>query len=182
MANLITEKQKKVVRVDYYTRLFSVFLFVPISLLGIFLLAYIVPYYIAVLKKDVVVAEQFKSVIVVENKENVGESATIIVSQTLEEMKIVDLYNNSNFVPSVYFNKIISNKSSGILINQLTFSGLKDGHLLFIVNGVSKNRQDLVTFIQNLKAKAGFTGVDSPISDFARENNISFTLNINTKI
>ena len=53
------------------------------------------------------VAEQFKSVITAENKENVGESASFIVSRTLEQMKVIDLYGKDNTFPSVYFNKII---------------------------------------------------------------------------
>jgi hypothetical protein len=51
MANLITKKERKNVRADYLIRLFSVFLFIS-SLLGIFFLAYVIPYYISLRGKD----------------------------------------------------------------------------------------------------------------------------------
>ena len=177
MANLITEKQKNTIRVDYIIRLFSVSLFL-ISLLGIFLLAYIIPYYIAVGKKDLKVSDQFTSVIDVENKENVGQSVTQIVNQTLDEMKAAELYSKNSITPSTYFNRIIQNKNSSIQISRLSFNVIKKGQWQFFVNGVSKNREGLVVFIEDLKSKAGFTSVESPISDFAKNSDIPFTLNI----
>ena len=182
MANLTTEKQKKAIRTDYYVRLFSVSLIVPIALLGIFLLAYVIPYYISVSKKDLKVAEQFNSVISVENKENVGESVSKIVTETVDEMKVSELYSSASLVPSVYFSKIISNKNSSIQINSLSFSTPKPGQGQFVVDGSSKNREGLVAFIQDLKSKAGFVSVDSPVSDFAKDSNIAFTLNITAAI
>ncbi|MEI8059420.1 MAG: hypothetical protein WCG67_04605, partial [Ferruginibacter sp.] len=51
MANLITEKQKKALKLDYRIRLCAVILFM-ICLLGFFILAYVVPYYVSLDKKD----------------------------------------------------------------------------------------------------------------------------------
>jgi hypothetical protein len=182
MANLITEKQKKAIKTEYIIRASSVSLLIPISLLGLFLLAYIVPYYVSVNKKDLWVAEQFKNVINVENKENVGESMTRIVSQTLDELKAVELYNKNNFIPSVYFNKIIENKNSNIKITKLSYNLVRQGQGQFFVSGISKNRDGLVSFIDDLKSKAGFYSVESPVSDFAKDSDIPFTLNIKTAI
>ncbi len=182
MANLITEKQKKAIKVDYYTRLFSVSLIVPISLLGVFLLAYVIPYYISVSKKDMQVAEQFNSVINVENKENIGESSVKIIAGTSDEMKTLELYAKTESGPSAYFSKIVSNKNPDIQITKLSFSNLKNGQGQFFVSGISKTREGLVAFIDDLKSKASFGSVDSPISNFANNGNIPFTLNIKTAI
>ncbi len=181
MANLITEKQKKANKVDYLIRLFSVSLLVA-SLLGIFFLAYVVPYYISVSKKDLTVAEQLKSVINSENKENVGESVSQIVSQTRDELKAVDTYTINSVFPSSYFSKIIANKNANISITKLSFNTVNTKEVLFLVSGISKNREGLVSFIDDLKFKAGFANVESPVSDFAKDSNISFTLNIKTAI
>lgn len=177
MANLITEKQKKANRADYLIRLFSVSLLIT-SLLGIFLLAYVIPYYISVGKKDLTVAEQFKSVINIENKEKVGESLSKIVSQTLDELKSVETYAKDSISPSVYFSKIIANKNANISITKLSFNIVNAHEVLFLVSGISKNREGLVIFIDDLKFKGGFASVESPVSDFAKDSNISFTLNI----
>ncbi len=173
MANLITEKQKKYIKNDYIIRVFSLALVVPISLLGIFLLAYIIPYYIAVNKKDKVVAEQFLSVINIENKENIGESVSQVVSRTLDKIKVIELYNKNKTNPSVYFTEIISKKNNNIRISKISFS---TGQIL--VSGISKNREGLVNFIDDLKSVDMFSAVDSPVSDFAKDSDISFNLNI----
>jgi len=182
MANLITEKQKKIIKIDYFIRLLSIYLIVPIALLGIFLLAYIIPYYISVSQKNIMVAEQFKSVINVENKENVGVSASSIMTQTQDEMKAIKLYNNSRLNLSDSLAKIIASKNSNIQITRLSFTFSKSGQAIFIVSGISKDREGLVSFIDDLKGKAGFSKVDSPISNFAKNSDISFDLNIQPKI
>ncbi|OHA46452.1 MAG: hypothetical protein A2541_00590 [Candidatus Taylorbacteria bacterium RIFOXYD2_FULL_36_9] len=181
MANLITQKQKKELSFDYLIRLVSVSLLL-ISLLGIFLLAYVIPYYLSLKEKDLKVAEQFKSVINSENKENIGESASRIISQTAEELRVIELYSQNRPVPSIYFNKIIVNKNSNIQLSKLSFNLSSTNQGQFLVSGVAKNREGLVSFIEDLKAKGGFTSVESPVSDFAKDKNISFTLNIKIAI
>ena len=181
MANLITEKQKKEIRIDYLIRLNSLSLLI-LSLLGLFILAYVVPYYISVGKKDMQVAEQFKTVINVENKENTGESSIKIISQTSDEMAALELYDKNRLDSTAYFNKIIKNKNSDIKINKLSSINLKNGQVQLFVTGVSKTRDGLVSFIDDLKSKASFASVDSPISNFANNSNIPFTLNIKTAI
>ena len=51
-----------------------------------------------------------------------------------------------------------------------------------LVSGLAKNREGLVAFIEDLKNKADFLSVESPISDFAKDSDISFTLNIKIKL
>ncbi len=180
MANLITEKQKKGLKIDYIIRLSAVTLFL-ISLLGLFSLAYVIPYYISINNKDFQVAKQFENVINLENQENTDENMTRIVGQTLDKMKTIEIYSKG-INPSAYFTTIINNKNSGISIIKLSFDYTKDKQLSFLVNGISKNRESLVTFVDSLKSEPGFTSVDFPISDLAKDDDINFTLNIITKI
>ncbi len=177
MANLITEKQKTEIKRDYVIRLSATGLLL-VSLLGIFFLAYLVPYYLSVSKKDQRVAEQFKSALNAENKENSRTSVAQIVAQTLDELRAVELYTADSLVPSTYFTKIIGSKNANIKITRLTYTALKKGQGQFLVSGVAKNREGLVTFIDDLKVRAGFASVDSPVSDFAKDKDIAFTLNI----
>jgi hypothetical protein len=177
MANLITEKQKKVIYQEYLFRFIAVVLFF-VSILGIFLLAYIVPYYISVAKNDLVVASQFTSAIEAENKENVGESEARIVARTFDELKSVDLYSKNSLLASEYFNKIISHKNSNVHITRLSFNLINKNKGQFLVNGLAKNRDSLVSFIDQLKTDTAFSSIESPISDFAKNSDITFTVNI----
>jgi len=180
MANLITEKQKKNIKIDYLIRCLSVSLLV-ISLLGTFLLAYTIPYYMSVRVKDFKVAEQFENVIISENKENVGENFLQIVNQTLDKLKVMDHFHNKQ-PPSTYFTKVINSKNTNISITKLSLNQSDDKQALFSVGGVSKNREDLVSFIDKLKTVSEFSNIDYPISDFAKDKDIYFTLNITIKI
>ena len=182
MSNLISEQQKKAVKKEYLLRLFSVLMFIPTSLLGIFLLAYVIPYYLALEKKDTLVAELFKPVINAENRENVGENVSALANKTLEEMRAVEIYNKDIIIPSNYFDQIIENKNSDIKIIKLSFSIIKAGQGQFLVSGVSQSRAGLVTYIEDLKSKAGFASVESPVSDFAKDSDIAFTFNLKTGI
>lgn len=179
MANLVTEKQKKVVRKDYLRRLISVFLFIPLSLLGVFLLAYVVIYYIFLVRNDFQVIEQSKSSVDIED---VSESLKSVVNKSSDELKTVELYYKSDFQPSTYFKKIIASKDSNIKITKLAFSFLKKGQGQLSVAGSARNREDLIDFIANLKSKAGFPSVEYPVSNFAKEHDIPFNLNITVNI
>lgn len=181
MANLITEKQKKVVKQEYFIRLASMSVFL-LSLLGIFLLTYVALYYVSLTRNDSIIADQLKSVIDIENKENVGESVTRLVARTNDQLKTLDLYALDPLVPSVNFEKIINQKNTGIKINRLSFSLIQKKQGQFIVSGIASNRDALVTFIEDLKTTPSFISVESPVSDFARNSNITFTVNIKTKL
>ncbi len=181
MANLITEKQKKIIRKEYFIRFFSVSLLI-ISLLGVFLLAYVIPYYISVSKKDLRVIEQFTSVIIAENKENVGESMNHIVSQTTDQLKAIENYTGKANAPSEHIIRVLESKNSYIKINKFAFSIIAKGQGQLFVSGISENREGLVSFIEDLKLKGGFAGVESPVSDFAKDSDIPFTLKIKINI
>jgi len=177
MANIITEKQKKEIKRDYLVRLLSV-CFIISSLLGVFFLAYVIPYYISIIQKDIRVTDQFASVINAENIENVGESVSRIVNKTLAQLDVIELYNNGDLSPSVYLSKIIENKNSDIQLSKLSYNKIGNSQGSFSISGVSDSRESLVIFIEALKTGAGFTNVEIPVSNFAKDSNVAFTLTI----
>jgi hypothetical protein len=82
----------------------------------------------------------------------------------------------------VYFNKIIENKNNNIEITRLSLGDISLKEKIFLISGFAHDRDSLVSFIEDLKTKAGFTSVDMPISDFALDSNIPFTLNVKLTI
>lgn len=181
MANLITDKQKKVLQQEYVIRLVTVCLLI-LSLFGLFVLAYIGPYYLSVTKNDLIISEQLQTVINTENKENIGQSVSRLVSRTLDEVKAVEIYTQEPITPSKDFTKIIESKNSDIQINRLSFRITGDNQTQYIVNGISKTRDGLIRFVDDLKKKDGFAEVESPISGFAKESDITFTVTIMVSI
>jgi hypothetical protein len=181
MANLITDKQKKIINRDYLIRLWTIY-FLIFSLLGIFFLAYVIPYFFSVSKKDLLVAERFQPVINVENKENIGASANRIVNQTLDEMKAVEIYSQNTLTPSVYLNKVIASQNREIHLTRLSFIQKEKGQGQISVGGQADSREGLVAFIDSLKSQNSFVAVESPISDFAKDSDLFFSLNIKIAI
>ena len=181
MANLITEKLKKVVYEEYLTRMWAVVISL-VCLAGIFLLAYMIPYYFSLLRNDVIISEQLKSVISTENKENVGESVGRVANRLNDQMKAVEVYLDKPLSPSLSFAKVLENKSPNVSVSRLGFKTLSPKEVQIFVSGVAQNRQALVGFISDLKSKGGFASVESPVSDFAKDSNISFTVTIKTSI
>jgi hypothetical protein len=124
------------------------------------------------------VAEKFQSVISAENKENIGESVSKIVGQVLDELKTIELSGGDQVSPSLYFSRIIENKNPDIKISRLSFDLVSSKNIELLVGGVSKNREGLVTFIEDLKSKAGFKNIEMPVSEFAKDSDVPFTLHI----
>lgn len=181
MANLVTKKQKVFLKKEYIIRIISVILFM-LALLGVFMLAYVLPYYFSLSQKILFVDNQLNSAIATENKENIGESVLRIVNRTNSELRMVDFYKNNKLVVSDIFLQIIDSKNSSIQLNRLAFTKGNQTEKHFIVVGTAKNRAGLVAFVDSLKSQTNFLAVDSPISDFARESDISFTISITVQI
>ncbi|MEI6528096.1 MAG: hypothetical protein WCO10_00270 [bacterium] len=179
-ANLLTEKQKIFVKNEFRLRLAVTVVFL-VFLTSVNYLSYLIPYYISVVKKDRLVAEQFAEVITVENKENSGSSITQTVRRTNDMMKLVEIYGQPALVISEQIDKIISNKNSGIVINKISSNYLQPTDMQINISGRAKTRDNLTVFLQTLKSKAAFYDVKYPVSDFLKSNDIDFTINIRAK-
>jgi hypothetical protein len=177
MANLITTQQKKNIKKDYNIRLLTTIFFL-IFILGLFVLAYVAPYYFYVKHSYLMIINQFEKIIIPENNENIGESMSRIVNRTVEETKVVTFYTQNTLKPSEYLEKIVMSLNPNIKISRLVFGSNKNKEFQFLVSGLSSNREGLVVFIDDLKKEDSFLKVESPVSDFAKDNNIDFTLNI----
>jgi hypothetical protein len=81
---------------------------------------------------------------------------------------------------SVLIKDITDKKSSGIYLNQFSISneGTTESILL---SGKASNRDNLIHFYRDLQGDAHFSKVDLPISDFAKDKDISFTITISVK-
>jgi hypothetical protein len=177
MANLISDKQKKIVRGEYIIRLATMSFFM-LSVFGLFVLAYVLPYYFSLVRNDTVVSKQLETVINTENKENTGQSVQRIVMRTLDQVKLVEFYSKNTSTATDLFSKVIADKNDSIQLSRLSWSAQGSGREVIVVSGLAKSRSGLVDFIETLKTDKSFTEVESPISDFARESNIPFTINI----
>ncbi len=76
-----------------------------------------------------------------------------------------------------YVNLILDQKTNAIKLNGIIFSW-NNSVATISLNGVSSTRDSLLAFVKVLQATGKFKNVDLPISSFAKDKNINFSLNL----
>ncbi|MBI2674053.1 MAG: hypothetical protein HYX23_02105 [Candidatus Zambryskibacteria bacterium] len=77
--------------------------------------------------------------------------------------------------PSNFIDKILDQKSAGILITDFSLAKSID-KVDISINGVAANRQSLITFKDRLNSSGNFSNVVSPISNLTKDKNIDFQI------
>ena len=81
-----------------------------------------------------------------------------------------------NFAPLL--NKISLNAVSGIRLTSITLNKNEQGLFAFSVVGEADARDNLLKYIDRLKAVKEFSSVNSPVANVLKENKTSFSLSI----
>jgi len=79
------------------------------------------------------------------------------------------------------FIKIISLKSGGIVINEISFNKGAADKDQYEVGGTATDRRSLINFQNNLNKSSDFQNANVPISDLAKDKNIDFRMNLDVK-
>lgn len=77
--------------------------------------------------------------------------------------------------PSNFVDKVLEQKSTGISLTGLSWVKVKD-KVTLSVNGVARDRQTLVKFQNSIDSSGHFSGVILPISDLAKDKDITFQI------
>ncbi len=80
------------------------------------------------------------------------------------------------FLPVV--DVILSKKTNSIVIEQFAYKSNSATTSSVIIQGVSATRESLSAFIKSLQDSGSFKKIDSPISNFAKDRNIEFSIGI----
>jgi hypothetical protein len=177
MFNLLPYKEKKAIGAEYMRRRLIIILLFSIAtviLAGVFLIpSFIIAGYrlseikqtVAVLQANDAIKNQqtYKDAIAAANK----KIATFGLSSTTEPL--LELLEG-----------IAAVKSDAITITSFNASRT-GGTLALTVEGTAKDRESLLSFANLLKGSGVYGKVDLPISNFAKDENISFSLNVTTK-
>ncbi len=77
-------------------------------------------------------------------------------------------------------NGIVEARGTGIKLSGIDFASV-DGKINFHISGVSATRDSLVAFSKRLQANPLYITVDVPISNFVKDRNIAFSLDLKGK-
>lgn len=178
MMNLLPLEEKKKITREYHARLVVVAtcLFGIVIVLGIIMLT---PSYITLLlkKKTIVLA---LGTPILEERARAYDTLSAELEEANRKLSILE---DSASAPRIFENVIvpITARRGGVLITGIVYEKNTAGAKIARVNGVAKNREDLRTFIKMLEEEAYFTRVETPVSNFVKDKDIEFSLEISVE-
>jgi len=176
MLHLLTEEHKKKVTTEYNRRVGIVISAVAV-ILSVASVAMLLPSYLMVHSRYAEAQAEKQDV---EGKIAARQNDTSATSIQSVTTSIAALRMFSTKVePSVLMVRLVADKPRGVSITHIAYvpqnPGQSASSSLEIV-GRSDTRSDLVLFSQQVKSDRAFSGIDVPLSSFARDTNIDFTM------
>ncbi|HJN62990.1 MAG TPA: hypothetical protein QGH03_02045 [Candidatus Paceibacterota bacterium] len=173
MSNLLPSKEKSNVKKKYLVRLLGVIL--VFSLITILLaLAFSVPSYF-LLKSRITLSKERIDFLesYVEKRKEFG--VTSLLLSTNEKIDILSLPETSKLSESIQ--SVLEQKTGLVKITEFVLR-ITDGKRSIFVGGEARNRDSLISFSKSLEKAGDFINVDLPVSNLAKNRNISFNLEI----
>ena len=173
MFKLLTEEGRDKVRREYRTRRTILMLLALILVLVVGVIGLLPSYILSNIREK----EALERVRVLSNANIVGENGVELQTWLLETNRrlkalspALDTDRPSNFV-----DKVLEQKVTGIKITGFSWMKVKDKTTLS-VSGVAEDRQRLVMFENKISSSGHFSSVTLPISDLAKDRNITFQI------
>lgn len=186
MINLLPVTEKQKIKKIYHMRVLSVCLALASILLVVSVIAFVPSYFTAVTKYEGIAAALDLS-----RNDSLPSRDDLkgIVKKANEKVSILQNTDASHPPVSDVFREIISAKG-GVRLTGFSFGataaspkgkkteGAPSSEFHITVHGISKERDDLLAFIKALESNALFESVDFPISNFVKEKDLEFSINI----
>lgn len=169
--NFLPEEDKRKIKKEYLRRLFvviGIFSFFAISIGIILLLSFTIFLKDQEhnLERQLAVSEERLLRGKIENTISLAEEINTKIS-------LLDSGQKNVGEKSAFIKIILGEKTNKIKINDFFFDNGK-----ILIQGLSENRQDFLSFIDSLRKKKEFKKVESPISNLIKERDIEFKLTI----
>jgi hypothetical protein len=176
MLNVLTKDLRNNLEKDYKRRKFLLWL-----VISIFILFYIT---IILTPSFVFVVSEKKSLDITSEsvKKSQNSKDDVLTKKIFDDTNNYLVYINSTKSP-VYvqdlLNKIVSFKNTGIRLTDVLYQSQTSSTSILTLRGVASNREALISFSKNISSDPLFKNVNIPVSNFAKDKNISFSFDIN---
>lgn len=175
MFNLLPEALKNEIKKEYFIRKVLLSLVFVIFIQIIFLVFIFPTWLISNLKQaDVVLRGEAMN----------RHLSSLNIASTTSDIKSLNaklaVMDSSLRYPALipFVNSILSQKTKSIVINNFVYTSKDDSNAGISLEGISSTREALTTFVKNLQATGLFKSVDLPISNFTKDKNLNFSINI----
>lgn len=172
MISLLPLQVKQNIKKEYLTRITSVFFMMSAVVLTLILVFLLVMLFRLDLEEKDFIA--FKNINYTEDENN--ESLLSVVGITNKKLLLLEPDRNKIYLHDDVFKTIVARRGD-VEISALVYELGKDSGAKIRVQGVSPTREKLFSFIKALEG-AGFKEVNSPVSNYVKDKNIPFFLEI----
>ena len=169
--NLLPPTELKKIRRGYVYRLISVTCFL-LALSFLLVVVFIAPSYFVIRERQASVENSFTLL-----KKPVGvdeKSVTAVVRGANQKVAALLEIPSASFTPLLQ--KISKYKPSGVSVRGMIYNPKNIKTASVTVQGVAASRESLVSFINHLKTDGTFSQIDVPISNFAKGQDIDFSV------
>jgi hypothetical protein len=174
MFNLLPESLRDGLKKEYRLRRLTIILIFVVFIELSFLIFLFPTWLNSLYKEKGLAAEALKS-----GQVSVDENlnGTISTIKTLNsKLSTIDMLNYPGILP--FIDIILSKKTKSISITQINYASSDSNNATLSISGISANRDSLVSFVKSLEDSKSFKSVNSPISNFAKDKNINFSINL----
>ena len=174
--SLLTSNYEKEFRREKIIRVWISFIIILIFIIATGLIFMSPSYFALMLSKDDILRRLQAEEKVFEKKEfkNLEEKIAALNGKIFTFEK--NEKKRHNFAPLL--NKISLNAVSGVRLTSITLNKNEQGLFAFSVVGEADARDNLLKYIDRLKAVKEFSSVNSPVANLLKENQASFSLDI----
>lgn len=175
MLHLLTEEHRKKVVREYKKRVTIVFLF-GICFIVLTGMVFTLPTFL--------ISYSNYSTRVTEKQNIEKELASVSNESSAQSVKessiLVDTLNTyKNDVSNIYvIDQILMSKPVSVSVTNFIFTPEEGTNLTVDIAGVSNSRKDLVAFSESLKKNTFFDSVNIPLSNFAKDKNVKFSVKL----
>ena len=175
MFNLIPESLKEKIKTEYrLRRLILVFIF-TLFIQATFLI-FLYPSWLISSQKENEMVLQTEKMNQSQLTSNISSTTNFIKSLNAKLSIMDSTFEYPQVVPIV--NIILSQKTGSIHIDEFSYTTISNATSTLTLNGISNTRESLVSFVRDLKNSGKFKVVDLPISNLAKNKDISFLINL----
>lgn len=176
MFTLLPEQQKKKLFRQYRTRLTVVFL-VFLSSFFAFNIALLFPSYISLRSEKLSYENEYADLSKrIESKDKQG--LTPVMNQVQSDVMLADPDRTDVYRA---INLILDHTTTNISLLSLNYIRGSKSDSTLTIQGVARERSDLIMFSNNLKKELLFTSVDLPISNLAKQSDSKFNITLTGK-
>lgn len=175
MFNLLPQEKKFYIHREYVLRRIFLYMTMLAFVLGI-LFVLMVPSYIMskVREKDL----EAQAILINSKTQNTSINTDQASLSKIKEIVGVLKSKQSPYARDLFAN-IISHKTPDIRLRGLSYTHKEGEGIALALVGTAKTRESLINFQKSLGQEKSFSKIDLPISQFAKDKNLDFSISIN---